>query len=236
MSKKILLLVSLGVLILALVAQGVAFLTPEKQPRVTKPLKDYLPLEHVGWYVEELPLGNTETLDEASRAILNFDDYAHYSFTRAGSDFSVYIAYWKPGKMPVRLVNSHTPDRCWTWTGWQCTDMKFQQPASSSAGDLQPLEWRVFEKNSNRIYVNYWHIVGGKVHVYREGFNEMPPITVVFDDLLTYGLNLKREQFFVRISSSKPLEQVWNEEAFQEVLTALRALCLAPPEELPAAL
>ncbi|MDX2111080.1 MAG: exosortase-associated EpsI family protein [Verrucomicrobiota bacterium] len=226
--KKTILILGSFVVLLAFGIQGYAYFKPQAQSTLKIKLADAIPAKLKGWSVTEVPLGNTESLDTRSRAILNFDDYVFRSYRRGGREFSVYVAYWGPGKMPVRLVNAHTPDRCWTQVGFKCLDMKFNQPTEYVGGPLQPMEWRVFEINGSRLYVHFWHIVGGERHMYRDGFNDLPPVTVIFDDLYKFGLNLKREQFFVRITSDRPLDEFKDEPAYQEILGDLAKLCLKP--------
>lgn len=230
--KKVL-LIAVGVAVLLAVGiQIIPVLVSSPPPSLSLPLKDLLPAAAPGWQVQDLPLGNTEALDQRSKDILNMDDFVYRDYRRAGQDFSVYVAYWKPGKMPVRLVNSHTPDRCWTWNGLECKDMQFQVKRSWSGGQLKPFEWRIFTRDETPVYVIYWHLVGGKVHLYRVGFNENPPPYVIVKDLWKYGFNLKREQFFVRINSSQSLEKIWNDPGFQKILGDLARLCL--DEQAPA--
>lgn len=229
--KKSILLTIVITLCLAFGIQAYAWLRPQPESRLDKKLAELLPQGSQGWSSVDMPLGNTEAVVERSNALLNFDDYVFRSYRRGNQEFQVYVAYWGPGKMPVRLVNAHTPDRCWSQTGWQCTDMRFRQPARSPQGDLLPMEWRVFAMDGQRLYVHYWHIVGNEIHNYGHGFNQAPPVTVVFQDILKYGLNLKREQFFVRITSGQPLENFEKDPMYVEVLQSLGQLCLLETEK-----
>lgn len=226
MKKTFLVLAGLA-LLTAVGVQALVLLYPTPEPSVTQPLADLISRDLPGWVSKDHPLGNTETLDERSHDLLKLDDFVFREFSRGDDQFFVYVAYWQPGKMPVRQVNSHTPDRCWTWSGWKCTDMRFSERKPIRDGFLKPFEWRVFEREGYRNYVIYWHIVGGRVHVYRQGFNENPPPTMMLHDLAKYGFNQRREQFFIRINSQRPIERLWNDPGFQRILSELAALCLA---------
>lgn len=127
--------------------------------------------------------------------------------------------------MPVRLVNSHNPDRCWTQVGWVCEDLAFNVETTAGEEALLPAQWRQFEKDGYEQYVLFWHIVDGEVYSY-DRFSNRPPLTVIFTDLLRNGLNVKREQFFVRVTSREPLENWENDPFYEEVLQALARLCL----------
>ncbi len=228
-AKSAILIVIAALLAAVIIAQAIPRWIAEEHRTLDEPLEEALVRDVSAWHVRDLPLGQTEQIEARSRAILNFDDYVYREYTRGRDNFSLYLAYWAPGSMPVRLVNAHTPDRCWTWMGWSCTDMEFAVARHSrEAGELLPAERRTFEKDHDRIHVVYWHIVGGEVHTYRRGFNEAPPITVILQDLMRYGVNLRREQFFVRITSSHSLDRIWDDAGFQEVLGDVARLCLIP--------
>ena len=85
-------------------------------------LKTTLPREVPGWEVDDKALGETEAVHAAVDKWLRLDDFVFRSYSRGRVHFDVYVAYWGPGKMPVQMVASHTPDRCWTENGWKCTE------------------------------------------------------------------------------------------------------------------
>ena len=70
-----------------------------------------------GWLSRELPLGPNEFVAGEVEKTLNYDEVFYREYTRGEENFAVYTAYWGAGKMPTRLVASHTPDRCWTGRG-----------------------------------------------------------------------------------------------------------------------
>lgn len=224
--KKVLLILMPAILLIGLSLQALVLFMPHPEPTLQRPLADVLPRELPGWRVEDLPLGSTEELDRRSHNLLRLDDFVFRSFTRGERNFSIYVAYWEPGKMPVRLVNAHTPDRCWTWTGWRATDMRFAVRKNSPKGPLLPAEWRIFEKDGFSMEVYYWHLFGGEVHTYRQGFNELPPIWLIFHDVASYGINFRREQFFIRITSTHSIDLIWEDPGFQLVLKELASLGL----------
>jgi hypothetical protein len=114
------------------------------QPTARARIADVVPRSVEGWIGTKEALGSTEAVNAATLKILNLDDYVYRRFQRGSVSFTVYAAYWAPGRMPTRLVASHTPDRCWTENGMRCVDMKFRQSNRIGARPLLPAEYRVF--------------------------------------------------------------------------------------------
>ena len=209
-----------------------AEMQPVPEGTLERPLETAIPERLPGWQVEDLDLGPTESVTQRSYDLLRLDDFVHRRYARPGASFSVYVAYWEPGKMPVRLVNQHSPDRCWTEVGWSCTDREWN--VHRSAGDiaLQPAQWGVYEIEDYTNYTYFWHIVGGRAHWYGgERINTRSSLTSIWEDFTKYGLNVHREQFFVRIVSREPMDDLWKKKGFQMIMKDLAKLCLAEPGE-----
>ena len=187
-------------------------------------LKDKIPEEVVGWYVEDLPLGETESYVSKATAMLNFDDALTRSYQRDNIHLNVYVAYWKPGKMPARLVQVHTPDNCWVQAGWQVKAYQKEIQVGIKDLGLLPAEGRIYEKEGNEEYVYFWHIVENQVYTHR-AFGKHTKLGAVHS-LVKFGVYQKREQFFVRVSSNIPIESVWNRPELLSIQEALCALCL----------
>jgi len=218
------------VLVVGISLQVLAGRKPVLEGTLNIPLVEAIPYEFPGWTVENLDLGATESVTERSHNLLKLDDFVHREYRREGQTFSVYVAYWKPGKMPVRLVNQHTPDRCWTEVGWTCADREWNVAFSVGDQELQPAQWGIYELGDFRQHTYFWHIVGGRVHWYGgERMNTRSSISSIWEDFMKYGLNVHREQFFIRIVSPDPLDTLWEEKVFLEVMDDLAKLCLAEP-------
>ena len=215
------------------------------QPRNAKDGDTLSPVRHIqlgatlpkavtGWKAADEPLGSTEFLQTAVEKNLNYDDMVNRVYRSGGRSFGVYVAYWSPGRMPVQKVASHTPDRCWSENGWTCEAMRIE--AGLSAGDhrLLPARWRLFRppvEGGAKQYVLYWHLVGGALYDYGDGFNQRPDPLQWWRDTLHYALKGSSEQYFIRIMSSQPLEELQADAGFQEVLGALAKLGLAAAEK-----
>lgn len=221
------------VLLGAVGIQLVAKMKPVPEGTLVSPLEELIPAEMSGWEIEDLDLGPTESVTERSYQLLQLDDFVHRSYKRGDIRFSVYVAYWKPGKMPVRLVNQHSPDRCWTEVGFKCIDREWNVLRSVDGETLQPAQWGVYELGDTKQYAYFWHIVGGEAHWYGgERINTRSSVSSLWEDFRKFGLNVHREQFFIRIVSPEPMDGLWEVEGFQEIMADLAALCLAEPGEL----
>lgn len=230
-SLKQILPVAAGLVLCGAIAlQIVAHLKPVPEGSLAGPLAEAVPAILDGWEVTNLDLGPTESVTARSHQLLNLDDFVHRQYRRGDRVFTVYVAYWKPGKMPVRLVNQHTPDRCWTEAGWVCTDREWNVQRVAMGRALQPGQWGVFELGEVKNHTYFWHIVGGVAHWYGgERLNTQSSLTSVLEDVRKFGLNVHREQFFVRITSPQAMDALWEQDGFQRVMADLAELCLAMP-------
>ncbi len=223
---------ALLVLVVAVVLQVVSSMTPVPEGTLKHPLTEMIPENLPGWQVTDLDLGPTESVTQRSYDLLRLDDFVHRQYKRGDRNFSVYVAYWKPGKMPVRLVNQHTPDRCWTEAGWTCTDREWNVQKSVEGRELQPGQWGIYQLDDYTNYTYFWHIVGGKVHWYGgDRVNTRTSLTTIWEDFRKFGLNVHREQYFIRIVSPEPMDDLWGDPGFEKVMEDLADLCLAEPEE-----
>ena len=178
------------------------------------------------WVVTDEPIGMTEAVSEAALKTLNLDDFVYRRYRRGGVSFTVYAAYWAAGKMPTRLVASHTPDRCWTENGMRCVDLKFKQTYEVKGRPLLPADWRVFVSGEARTQVVYWHLVEGKLYDYGDRFNAVPHPLLWWKDTLEQATYGSREQLFVRVAAEVPLEQIWSDPGFQDVMESVAKLGL----------
>ena len=126
--------------IAAISIQGIHFIGHGQKNRGPH-LAQSVPAHVAGWSSRDVPLGQNEFLASEAEKVLNYDEVVYREFTRGRVTFGVYVAYWGAGKMPTRLVASHTPDRCWTENGWHCTAMKF--PAARGVRGRGPTARRV---------------------------------------------------------------------------------------------
>lgn len=180
------------------------------------------------------PLGPTEFLQTAVEKSLNYDDMVNRVYRSGARSFGVYVAYWSPGRMPAQKVASHTPDRCWSESGWTCEAMRIDDRIKVGDQLLLPARWRLFRppvEGGAKQYVLYWHLVGGDLYDYGDGFNQRPDPLKWWRDTVHYALKGSSEQYFIRIMSAQALEELQGDVGFQEVLGALATLGLAATEK-----
>ncbi|NRA27652.1 MAG: exosortase-associated EpsI family protein [Opitutales bacterium] len=207
---------------------------PQPEPSITQPLDSLIPRDLPGWTVKDLPLAETEELRGRVEEMLDFDDYVSRIYTRGSTQLILYIAYWKPGSAPIKQAHEHTPDICWVLNGWEPKvrehgidlDLVF-------ATDAHPAEFRIFEKNNTEQSVVFWHVVGNDI--YTNERNDARAVTPSLNFLKTiqqFGLNQKREQFFVRVSSNRDVRIVLNEPSTAPLREHLAEIArVTPPVE-----
>ena len=130
--------------------------------------------------------------------------------------------------MPTRLVASHTPDRCWTENGMRCVESKYRVNYTANGQLLSPAQYRVFTPGAvdGKVFVAYWHMVGGKPYDYGDRFNAVPQAWLWWKDTFLQGAHGSKEQIFIRIVSETPLEQLWRDKDFEFVMTKVASLGL----------
>jgi hypothetical protein len=196
---------------------AVAFITPP-------PLRLTLPLELSGWISSDLPIAETEEMKTAVEDILQFDDHFSRAYRTGNTEITLYIAYWGPDRMPPRMVGRHTPDRCWIANGWNCESRERAVSLAGTRWPLKPAETGTYAfKQQARLHVAFWHLVGGEVYAYGPTQTDMIAVAPL-KDLLTFGLNQRKEQYFIRLASTVPLDQIWHEPGFRQLLAALEQL------------
>jgi hypothetical protein len=195
-----------------------AYTVPDPTFRGT--LLERLPPAPPGWTRVERPIAETPEIQQAVDEQLNFDDGIFVDYTRGNQRLSVYAAYWTPGRMSRRLVASHTPDVCWVANGWKITASTTLTGLRDREGRvLPPAEARTFLAQGRPEHVWYWHVVGPTVYSYAT--NSGPPRYAIFVDLWEKGLKQREEQFFIRLSSPRPLDEMGADSPLPAVLGAL---------------
>lgn len=199
--------------------------------RAVDHLAPLFPAQIPGWECRNEKLGPTEFTQEAARDVLNYDDFLYRSYTRPGRFFTLYIAYWRPGRMPVERVAGHTPDICWLGTGWRREDGRAAEVLRGGGINLRPAQWRKMRfPGDNRVqYVAFWHLVGGRLYVASEYLNSIPSPLAYWREAIYYAFGGRREQYAVRLTASVPFSELEADPGYQEILHALAGLGLAEP-------
>ena len=222
MKRNVIILSGCGALVLAAALSQVFWSNPGS-PGKGRHLHAALPHDIAGWSGLDVPLGQTEAAEGQVEGVLRYDDVYNREFSSLRGKVSLYVAYWEPGKMPVQLVASHTPDRCWTSAGWNCRAMQH----GATLPGLRPGAGRDFEgPHMLRLNVIFWHLVGDDLYDYGERFTQVPHPLKWWRDAAKQMVTRPKEQYFIRLTSDRPFEEIWEDPGFQEVLAALAKLGL----------
>lgn len=186
------------------------------------PVKSLLPtaaqLKVDGWAVNYLPVADTPEMKAAVTEMLHYNDAVYAVYTKGTAHVAVYLAHWRPGQQPPRLIEQHTPDVCWVSSGWKCSARdEIPSLRMSDGKSVVATRYRTFVMGGTTEYVAYWHTLDGKVLA----GDERPSPRRTIAGLLRGGLSQHGEQFFLRISSNRPLRTIWPTRLVQAIVEAL---------------
>ena len=223
--KKLLLIFATAALLGGLSLRVYFALVPPPEPTLEGQLSYIVPEELNGWKIIDQDMAESPESSERISDFLNFDDALFRIFKKGDTFIGLYIAYWLPGKASYRWAGAHTPDTCWVQNGWTRLDRKYCIPFQNEETPFQPAEFGVYEKDGSAQNVYFWHLVGGEAFGYEQegGHN----IFAALLDIKKYGLNLRNEQFFIRLSSNKKVDELKKLEGFKQILDSLSEIGLA---------
>ncbi len=227
--KKTIFILGIAALLGAVGLQAYFALIPPPERTFNGTLAEVIPSNLPGWKMQDLEIADTPESSARISEFLNFDDAIFRTYTKNDTEVGLYIAYWSPGKASYRWAGAHTPDTCWVKIGWNCTKREYSMPFQH--GDLlfQPAEFGVYETETDRQNVYFWHLIGNKAYSYKQ--KGEPNIFGALIDIKHHGLNLRKEQFFIRLSSNKTIDQLKQVNEFSEILDSLAKIGLATTAE-----
>ncbi len=183
---------------------------------------------------KDLPLGNTEEVVRASERLLSVTEWLNREYKFAdGKTFQLYISYWAPNKLDVRYASLHTPDRCWVENGWKNLHDRKKHDYMLKVGnrELFPAYYREYSFKNEYVSLKrnvwFWFVVDGKRYEYGNDALISNPVSYL-KHAFTDALIGSPEQFFVRIDSEMPLEELPKRKEFTELLDKLGAMVLYP--------
>ena len=223
--KKTVLTFGLLTLTAVFVIQAYFAFVPPPKATFSRSLKDVFPRELAGWQIQDLEIADTPEASARVSDFLDFDDAIFRFYTKDGAEIGLYIAYWRPGKTSYRWAGAHTPDTCWVLAGWECTQREYGIPFQHGSIPFQPAEYGIYETELDKQHVYFWHLVGRKAYGYKQ--QGTPNIFAALIDIKHHGLDQRKEQFFIRLSSNKTLDQLKELAGFAKILDSLAEIGLA---------
>lgn len=223
--KKLLLTLGCLTLFFSIALRAYFELTPPPEPTLERELSEIVPDRLSGWKVRDMDIADSPESSARVGDFLKYDDFLVREFKRGETFVTLYIAYWTPGKVPYRWAGAHTPDTCWVLNGWTQEDRKYNVPLENEGQDLKPAEFGVYEKDGEAQKVYFWHMIGDTPFGYKQ--KGRPNIFGALEDVRQFGFNLRQEQFFVRLSSNRDLEELKKMPEFNKILDSLEEIGLA---------
>jgi hypothetical protein len=217
--KKILLIIAAALLFGSLVLRAYFAFVPPPPATLEQPLAIIVPEQLNGWAIKDLDMAESPESSARISDFLNFDDALFRVFQKDDVFVGLYIAYWTPGKASYRWAGAHTPDTCWVLNGWTREEREYSIPFTYNKINLKPAEFGVYSKDGSAQNVYFWHLVGGEPFSYDQ--KGTPNILGALLDIKEYGLNLREEQFFIRLSSNKTLDQLKKIGGFETIIQSL---------------
>ena len=224
MMKKTILVTGFFVLFGVLGLSAYFALVPPPEPSLEQPLEEIIATDVPGWTEEAMDLANSPESAARISDRLKFDDAFFRLYRRGNAFVMLYVAYWKPGKVPYRWAGAHTPDTCWVQAGFEREEREYKVPFSVNDTRFDPAEFGIYSKDGTAHRVHFWHLIGGEAYGYQQKGEHN--IFGSLQDIRDYGLNLRQEQFFIRLSSNKRLETLKQMDGFTRILESLGELGL----------
>ncbi len=199
-------------------------------------LKTQIPDKFMGVTSVEKPLGATEEVNRASEKILNVSDYLHREYTlSSGKKFTLYISYWEPGKEPIQMASTHTPDRCWINNGWVCNNETRRLDdiieLDGCEKKLKPARYGEYTSPASELvspqtrYAWYWFLVNGEVYKFSKTNRFLSPYLWI-KSTFKYIEQKALEMYFVRVDADFPVDILRTDKEFQQLLTYLGNMIL----------
>ena len=220
--KKFSLISGFLLLVSALGLRAYFAFVPPPEPTLHTPLSEVFPAQLDGWKVTDKDMADSPEMSAWVTDFLNFDDALFRIYQKGNTTIGLYVAYWKPGTASYRWAGAHTPDTCWVLNGWTCDAREYSVPFNNEAQQFQPAEFGIYSKDGNAQKVHFWHLVGGEAMAYKQA--GIPNVLGALIDIKEHGLDLRKEQFFIRMSSNQDLASLKSNPEFKEILDAMAAI------------
>ncbi len=215
-------LLGLGcVIVVALLGLNVYIaLKPAPKAAIDQPLAQLLPLPPDGWATTDQDIASTPEEQAQVESVLHYDDAVCRIYSNGQTQVQVYVAHWLPGRFSPAKVGSHSPDTCWVHNGWEQFERSQDVEKNLAGGTLKPMETGTYKKDGQSVHVIFWHLVGGVPMSYdlvgwENGLaGRIERLPVLVEDFKRFGLDQRKEQLVIRLSSVESFEQLWSEPGF----------------------
>ena len=237
MKRFLLILLTVALVLVLGVKFTFTFLVPKVEPTLDKTLAELLPEDVAGWKSHEVPLSSSPDGEARVLDVLSLDDYFSREYVRGDTRVMIYVAYWYPASEPYSSVAVHNPDSCWVIAGWNVEDRVSDRKLTLAGCNLKRHEWGIYSRDGSETHVMFWHLLGGEPNEHIEqmvwtqsGVASFKRQFFFIYNIFQMGLDLGRDQLFVRISSNKPFEELEGDIHFKRLLEGLRPLGIEEPD------
>ncbi len=229
---------ALLLLVVALVIKIECF--TDSTRRFTGTLEDVVPRSVIGWQSKDLPLAESAAGLASVRGVLNYDQVVQRLFAKGDTQIIIYAAYWEPGRVSLVDAGSHNPDSCWVNSGCERMERDYAQVAKVGDRALLPYEHGLYRTPGGQtIHAIFWHLVNGEPNRYddqevgwRNGLaGRIERASLVAKDFRERGLDQRREQMFVRLSSNKTPKELFADPDVRFLLSRLGKLGIYEDEK-----
>lgn len=216
----------LAVTILTIATFGQLLGKASKRDSLIAPnLSDMMPQQMAGWTVVNRPIADSPELLQMVEKVLNFDSALHRVYTQGNKEFTLFAAYWLPGKIHPSLVDAHTPDVCWVANGWSMDYLPALNDVVCSDVVIPINNHRRFYTNNQQMTVLYWHLDGSAFRenqsVAERFLSLKQKILRRFNQVFDSITQSARPQLFVRISTSGEIKNEINTSPVKEILAEI---------------
>lgn len=236
MRRFLLILLTVGLVLVLGVKLTFTLFVPKAEPTLDRALAELLPVEVEGWKSHEVPLSSSPNGEARVLDILSLDDYFSREYVRGDTRVMVYVAYWYPASEPYSSVAVHNPDSCWVIAGWNIKERESDVRRTLAGCELKPHEWGIYTRDGQDAHVMFWHLLGGEPNEHIEqmvwtqsGFDSFKRQYYFIYNIFQMGLDLGRDQLFVRLSSNKSFDELEGDVHFKRLLDGLRPLGIEQP-------
>ena len=74
-------------------------------------------LSFYGIEMKDCLLGSDESVTDATKETLQFDEYRYVEVTTHGHAIFLFVSYWKSSDFNLKNTSGHNPDNCWSRVG-----------------------------------------------------------------------------------------------------------------------